>query len=207
MIRANAIIRDYLTEDSSRPLSITVRDDDGRTVALFNPKETAHMADVQTLMQSVFSLQVMALAVLLSCAVVMLIVWPVRALAAALLYGSLLTVGVLLMAGLVAASGFDGAWSQFHVIAFSNDLWQLDPDTDHLIQMFPEAFWFDVTALIGAATIAQATLLAGISSLYLFLTRERAEKVVKPQPVLPGPAGHPRTPPRLSPPDPRHYVR
>jgi integral membrane protein (TIGR01906 family) len=111
------------------------------------------------------------------------------------------------MTGLIAVSGFDGAWTQFHVVAFSNDLWQLDPDTDHLIQMFPEAFWFDVTALIVAATIAQAALLAGLSGIYLFVTRERAEKVVKPQPILPGPSAHPRTPPRLTPPDPRHYVR
>jgi integral membrane protein (TIGR01906 family) len=207
LIRANAVIADYLRNDSERPLSITVRDDQDRTVALFSPKETAHMADVQDLVQTMFSVHVLALAVLLTCAVVMLIAWSARALAAALLYGSLLTLGVLLMAGLVAASGFDGAWNQFHHIAFTNDLWQLDPDTDHLIQMFPEEFWFDVTSLIVAATIAQATLLAGLSGLYLFLSRERADHVVKPQPQIAGPAGHPRTQPRLGPPDPRHYVR
>lgn len=208
LIRANGILVRYLTDSGPRPLSIAVRDDEGDIVPLFNPRETAHMADVHSLVQAMLSVQVLAVAVLLTAAVAMLVLWPARVLAAAALSGSLLTVSTLLLASMIALSGFDSAWSQFHVFAFSNDLWQLDPDTDHLIQMFPETFWQDITTLIGMVTFAEALLIAGVSGVYLFLTRERdTARYINPEPILPGPAGHSHTaPPRLSPPDPRHYV-
>jgi hypothetical protein len=120
-----------------------------------------------------FKAQVFAIAVVLTTAVDP--ACGVRSTGAALLYGALLTAGTLVATGLLAVGGFDAAWSQFHVIAFSNDLWKLDPDTDHLIQMYPEAFWFEITAILGAATLLEAAALALVSGAYLFTTRERVD--------------------------------
>ncbi len=197
LLRANGEIHQYLTGDYEGPLSIAVQYKDGSTGPLFSAKETAHMADVRDLVRAMFAVQIAAIAALLALAVIMLVMWPPRALAAASLYGSLLTGGVIVMGGLLVLTGFDAAWSQFHVIAFTNDLWNLDPDTDHLIQMFPEAFWQRATVAIGGAVLFEATLIAAVAGVYMYLTRPQPEldPPVKPEPPLPGRAGHARVSP------------
>jgi integral membrane protein (TIGR01906 family) len=207
LLRANGEIQRYLTHDTSGPLAISVKDKTGKDISLFNARETAHMGDVQDVVQLLFAVQVASIALLLTLAVVLLVLWPPRALFAAALYGSLLTGGIMGMAAFIALTGgFDAAWSQFHGIVFSNDFWKLNPATDHLIQMFPEAFWQRITTMIGAFTLFEAGLISVISLVYLRHSRPEAEPVViKPQPQLPGPAGHSR--PRLAPPDTRHYLQ
>ena len=74
------------------------------------------------------------------------------------LAGGVLTLALLLLVGLLALTGFEGLFLAFHRISFSNDLWQLNQNTDFLLMMFPQAFWFDATmrvaggAVIGALT-------------------------------------------------------
>jgi integral membrane protein (TIGR01906 family) len=205
LLRANDDIHDYLVNDRPGALSPAVTNGDGETEALFNVRETAHMADVRDLTAFLFNVQLFAVALLITLAVALLVLFPPRALAAAALYGSVLTAGVLGVASLAALSGFDSAWSQFHGIAFTNDFWELDPDTDHLIQMYPEAFWFDITMLIGIATLLQAVLIASASVTHLILTAPRRElrklPAPRPEPV------RPELRPRLGPPDPKHYSR
>src|SRR5207245_10241376 len=116
-----------------------------------------------------------------------------RGLAVASLGGALLTGGVLALAGVAFATGFDSAWTQFHVLAFSNDFWALDPSRDHLIQMFPEAFWRDITTLIGAVTMLEALLIAGPATVYLIRSRANDEgRAVAPKPEVAGRDGHAR---------------
>lgn len=214
LIRANGEIRDYLMQPDPGPLSIEVTNRIGETGPLFSAKETVHMADVRDLVQAMFVVQMASVVLALIIAVLMAVMWPPRALAAALLYGSMLTLAVIGTAAALAFTGFDSAWSEFHGIAFSNDLWQLDPDEDHLIQMFPEDFWFEATTLIGGAIAVQALLIASISSLYLFLTRHQGideagqRVVIEPRPdhprlEVPGRAGHAHMPR----PDARHSAR
>ena len=74
--------------------------------------------------------------------------------------GSGLTLGLMLALGLGIAVDFGGLFWQFHLISFSNDFWQLDPKTDHLIQIIPVGFQLDTMAawviqsLIGTAAVA-----------------------------------------------------
>jgi integral membrane protein (TIGR01906 family) len=207
LIRANAQLVRYLTADDPSPLSISVVNNRGEEEALFTPREIAHMADVRGIVQSVFKAQIATVAFVLTLAVVMLLLWPPRALAAAALYGSLTTGALIGLVGFIALSGFDSAWSGFHNVLFSNDFWRLDPSTHHLIQMYPEAFWLRVTIALGAATLLEAALIALISGVYLLLSRPGEEEppVEKPVAAVPGPAGHSR--PRVAPPNPRHYIR
>jgi integral membrane protein (TIGR01906 family) len=205
LIRANGEIRDYVNGGDA-PLSITVTNLGGEQERLFTPRETAHMADVRDLVGAMFTVQVAAVAIVLTLAVVMIALWPPRALVAASLYGGVLTALVLGSVGVLAVSGFDSAWSQFHGIAFSNDLWKLDPDTDHLIQMYPEAFWQRITLLLGVVILLQALLISAVSSAYLLLSRPvQDEPIERPRPEIPGAPGHGR--PRIARPNPRHFVR
>lgn len=36
---------------------------------------------------------------------------------------------------------FNGFWTTFHQLFFTNDLWLLNPATDLMINLFPEAFF------------------------------------------------------------------
>jgi hypothetical protein len=106
----------------------------------------------------------------------------------------------------IAASGFDSAWTEFHVVAFSNDLWQLDPTRDHLIQMYPERFWLEVTTLIVTLTLLEGALIGGATAGYLLLSRpQHVPLKALLAPEVAGPAGHSR--PKLTAPKPRHYFR
>jgi integral membrane protein (TIGR01906 family) len=77
--------------------------------------------------------------------------------------------GLLGVAGVGALVGFEELWTRFHLLAFTNDLWKLDPDTDHLIQMFPEDFWLDATLLVAGLTALEALALLAASAVYLRL--------------------------------------
>lgn len=205
LIRANGEIQDYVT-GGDEPLSITVTNLAGEQESLFNPRETAHMADVRDLVGAMFTVQIAAVAIVLTLAVVMIALWPPRALVAASLYGGVLTAVVLGVAGTLAISGFDGAWSQFHGIAFTNDLWKFDPDTDHLIQMYPEAFWQRITLFLGSLILLQALVITAASSAYLLLSSPPdEEELERPRPQVAGSSGHGRR--RVARPNPRHYVQ
>ena len=177
--RAGRELREYFNNKQST-IHILVQED-GQEVALFNDRETAHLHDVKHLFRLTFAVQELGVAYLFTY-VVGVFVWAregsLRRLATQVLAGSLVAMVAIAGLGAVALAGFDRAFEQFHLIAFSNDLWQLDPRTDHLIQMFPEGFWFDVTMLVGLLTLAEAALLAVGSGLYLGLTRRRRTTVV-----------------------------
>lgn len=196
--RANRDLIRYFNDDEQRFLRVIVRDNENKEVSLFNPRETAHLADVKNLFQKVFFIQQAALVYVLAF-VVLVFLWageaPLRSLATALLRGSLVTVALVAVAGLAALVGFDEVWLRFHFLAFANDLWRLSPATDHLIQMFPRDFWYAVTLLIGGVTALEALLLAGLSGLYLYATRslvalEPARRPLLPQRPRPGQLPH-----------------
>ncbi len=175
--RAVQEIVDYFENDA--PVLRIVVTVDGREEALFDDRETAHMQDVKALMRVVFRVQEASLVAVMSY-VALVVLWAsevsVRRLAQLALGGiaaGLLAVGVI--AGF-AVTGFDRAWTAFHEIAFRNDLWQLDPDTDRLIQMFPEPFWQEATYLAGAIIAAQGLLIVALCAGYLIATGRRARR-------------------------------
>ncbi len=179
--RAGRELRTYFNNDEDT-IHVLV-EDQGREISLFNARETAHLRDVKNVMQVTFRIQELA-AVFVFTFVVAVFIWAregsLRRLATQLLAASLLAIAVILGLAVVALLGFDRAFEQFHLIAFDNELWLLDPRTDRLIQMFPEGFWFDMTMLVGLLTLAEAALLACVAGLYLGLTRRRLAVVLTP---------------------------
>ncbi|HEY8768363.1 MAG TPA: TIGR01906 family membrane protein [Dehalococcoidia bacterium] len=204
---ANGQVRHYLVSPDAGPLAVTVTDNAGVSGPLFNARETVHLADVRSLLQLMFKIQLLSVALVLTLATAMVILWPTRVLAAAALWGGLLTTAVIGIVGAVAVSGFDAAWTQFHQLAFTNSFWQLNPLTDHLIQMYPDQFWQDVTTALGGFLMVQAVGLTVLSATYLVLTRPNGNLIeARLRPAQPDRDGHPRHP-RLMPPNPRNYVQ
>lgn len=179
LLRSSADIRRYFRDDRESVV-IRVRNDQGETESLFNSRETQHMHDVKSVMRGAFRVQ--EVAVLFVCAyVVTTFIWAressARGLAMQLLLAGVAGLVAIGAIGVVAALGFDAFWERFHGVLFDNDLWQLDPDRDHLIQMFPEDFWQDVVIWIGAVTVGELLVLAAASAAYLGLTRNRERTV------------------------------
>ena len=97
--------------------------------------------------------------------------------------GGAATLGLVVVVGLASLVGFDRLFLAFHLVSFSNDLWQLDPARDNLIAMYPEGFFFDATMLIALSTIVEALLLSVVPLYFLWWRPRRAGKTAEPQAV------------------------
>ena len=202
--RANRELVTYFRAEDPAPLRIVVTNVDGEEDQLFNARETAHLGDVRDLFQGLFTVQMLSVALTLVLVVTLFASAPLKVLARALATGAAFTLALVGASAVLAYAGFDEVWRQFHFLAFTNDLWELDPKTDHLIQMFPQDFWFDITLLIGASTMLEALLIGAVSGTYLYLTRWQEEEQLGPREPLRRPL-EPR--PRIPPPRPRHLAR
>jgi integral membrane protein (TIGR01906 family) len=171
-------LRDYFN-NGEKTFFHTVSED-GLTGPVFSARETRHMEDVKSLLVKVNRAQEIS-SVYVLVYVVAFFIWAregnVRQLAAQSLAGLGLGLIVVGGAGVVALFGFDAASERFHNVAFSNDFWRLNPQQDHLIQMFPEAFWRDMTILLGAMCAIEAGIIAAISAIYLLSTRSERRRL------------------------------
>jgi integral membrane protein (TIGR01906 family) len=182
LIAATQDVRAYFN-NSADYLRTRVHDPTGAVVPLFNTKEVLHMRDVKALVHGVYDAEAFALCVI-AAYVVGVCLWSraisIRTLARQALKGAVATVVLLVVFGIAGATGFDSLFIRFHEIAFSNSNWLLDPARDHLVQMFPEGFWLDVTMLIAGLTILEALLLGGGAWLYLRRHPEPAPAATEP---------------------------
>jgi integral membrane protein (TIGR01906 family) len=181
--RSAANIVDYF-EDDRDLLRIRVVDD-GEEEALFSSKEVQHMRDVKSLMQAVFRANEVSLAFVLTY-IAGVFAWAgagsLRRLAWEALAGMGVAVACVGVVGLFAAIGFDSTWRQFHELVFSNDLWQLNPATDRLIQMFPEPFWKRETFILAGITIGEAVAIVAVAVACLVFGRRTS---TEPRPDAP----------------------
>ncbi len=180
LLRASGELRAYFNNAEDSVLIRVVRN--GETVSLFNERETEHLRDVQGLFRTTFRAQEAAVVFILAY-VVMVFLWArersLRRLAREVLVSGVASLASLLFAAVILLTGFDAAFERFHLIAFDNDLWQLDPRSDHLIQMFPEEFWYDVTLWVAIATAVELIVLSIGAGALLGLTRGERLRTVR----------------------------
>ena len=125
---------------------------DGAEYAAFNQKEQQHMADVQDLFalcQALASFPKTLCASLILLQKInldLLFKWFRRTLIAIL---AVVTAVIIL-----ACIDFDSLLILFHKVAFTNDLWLLDPQTDLLIRLMPTEFFVSYAAIIGGLWLA-----------------------------------------------------
>ena len=127
--------------------------------AIFNDREVAHMADVQTVFQ--FALRVWQFAFILFV-LLAFVLWKKgeqTMVTAALRQGGLLTSVIILMIGLLAVFAWQAWFEMFHRLFFDSGSW-LFSYTDTLIRLFPIEFWFDSVLTISILSFVGGTLLA-----------------------------------------------
>ena len=123
----------------------------GREQEFFNDREKAHMIDVKNLFMG--GIWIRRILILIFLFVIFLLVklkleWK-RILCKCLLIGFGLFLGLVAGIGGLVVSNFNKYFLLFHKVAFRNDLWLLNPETDFLIRMLPEGLFLDMVVRIG----------------------------------------------------------
>ena len=167
LILAGKRIRDYFNNEE-RWLNVQVPIRGGEPEPLYNTTEILHMWDVKVLIRTLYNVQLIVGLYILLFVPAGLAIAPrtfPRMLLRLIAWGAGLTLAIVFVTGLLSLTGFSQTFYVFHVIAFTNDLWKLDPARDYLIAMFPEGFFFDATMVLAALTVIQ-----GLWLLYLSLS-------------------------------------
>ena len=175
--QVSADIRGYFNS-RGEPLSLRTRVF-GVERELFNPREIRHMRDVKHLVWGVYVMAAVTALYLLAVIAIGLArhrLQYAEVLARRLLWGGGLTITLIVGIGLFALVGFDTLFSKFHQLSFANDLWQLDSNTDFLVMLFPEDFWFDATMWVATRALAGALVLGVAGAAYLLYLRLRTDK-------------------------------
>lgn len=133
----------------------------GNTRTAFWPDEQSHMDDVRNLFELARNVRwyLSLWGILLVSAAVAL---TRKDWVACLRHGYLKALAVWGIALLVlvawAASDFNQAFLMFHGMLFNNQLWIMNPDTDLMIRMLPEAFFRDIALYALGAMLAALAL-------------------------------------------------
>ncbi len=160
----------------------------GTEYLAFNQKEQQHMADVQGLFLLAKDVMQIGLAIaglMLVGLVLPDLIWNTglmnalifaatdlrpQELGRSLRKGLLAVLGMAAAVAIWAAIDFDSLFILFHRLAFTNDLWLLNPQTDLLIRLMPTEFFVAYAAVIGAIWATGMGIVIFLTSL---LTKER----------------------------------
>ena len=172
LMQAGSELRRYFNS-SQEPLSVRTRIY-GLEQELFNQREVLHMADVKRLIWGVYAVGAVT-GVFMLVLTLGGLVWRPQIYAARLaryyLFGGIVTLIIVLAVGLFSLVGFDSLFLKFHQISFRNDLWQLNQNTDFLLMMFPQGFWFYATVWVTTVTVIGAVIAVVVSGSYLLWRR------------------------------------
>lgn len=149
LMRATTTLFDYLHD---------VRDDlvveanvNGNQREVFDEREKAHMVDVKGLYLNAMRVR-NYLGILGILLLFLTLLFTDKNRLQHLYHSYKIGVGlffsVILALGIFALIDFNTFWTNFHHIFFSNDLWILDPNTEILINMVPEPFFFSLVFFI-----------------------------------------------------------
>lgn len=133
----------------------------GEEREVFNERETAHMVDVRALYQNAMLVRNLLAGVFVLGVVVLLVLRQKRALidlAEGIVNACAVFLAIFLAIGFFAYVDFNRFWTCFHQIFFQNDLWLLNPNTDIMIMMVPEGFFYDLVFKIAINFLVIAML-------------------------------------------------
>lgn len=114
-------------------------------LSYFQAHEQAHMADVRSL-TALLRQVLLALWLCVACLGFFLRQKAVSKTIAIALFSVLIAVLLVIAYAFI---DFDGLFILFHKLAFTNDLWLLNPATDYLIQLMPIGFFMTYALSIG----------------------------------------------------------
>ena len=180
---ATGLDREELVGVADQLISYFNSDEEFVNIDLFEQREVAHLKDVKGLVRLVYHLQLATLAYIVLYVAVNFALkrgafW--RGLAKRLIWGSWTTVALLAVLGLWAAVGFESLFLWFHLVSFSNELWQLSPG-DNLLLMFPQGFFNDAALFVAGGAILEAIIIGAVTWGIVAVRRRQKQQAWLPQ--------------------------
>lgn len=145
----------------------------------FNEKEILHMDDVKDLFNLARVVKYIGITIII---LGFYYFWKSKSLmllSRAFLYGLFFNHILLIIVGLLAYKDFNKYFTYFHLVFFTNDLWILDPNTDLMIQMLPEAFFIGVAINIMISFLIYLAILQIVSYLYIRKDKINNERAIR----------------------------
>jgi len=140
----------------------------GEKTEVFGERETQHMVDVKDLFIKGILMRNISipLIIIISLFIIKKDKYWRNGFSKTLLYTSVCNIAILGILLILMAIDFYKYFTYFHLMFFTNDLWLLNPNTDVLIQMVPEVFFYDTALKIVTYFIGTLVVL-GLFGLYL----------------------------------------
>ena len=167
-------IRNYFINGGNLDPKITTNEK--KEISAFNTRELIHMKEVHAIVVGVKNSSLISFFILFS----IFLYFIIRKHLKGFLYilkilekSSLLGILFIIITGIIILLFFEKLFLLFHKISFANDYWQLNPEKDFLIVLFPFDFWINATIFIVITSIILILFSFGFS-LYL---RKITEKV------------------------------
>ena len=164
----------YFTGSLSSPqIDIEV---DGRVTPIFKERELSHLEDVRELFRmGILAKHVSEVLIIIGIGAMISLYKkspdqsPRKCadnhLAKSLKLSSAILCAIVLLIAVGAMSDFPKWWTTFHLTVFNNDLWLLDPQSEKLIQIFPEDFFFSAVTRVFLTSLGITALYLGLSLL------------------------------------------
>ena len=153
-------------------INLTVQQQ-GQSVALFNQDEIIHFRDVKKLFLLDYNVLIGTLFYCLFFSWVSVFRENGRyrkKLAVATLWGSGITLGLMLALGIGTLVDFNNLFYDFHLLVFTNTFWSTE---GNMLLLFPDGFWYDAATYIVIGIAALAVILGGAS--WIYLARHKAK--------------------------------
>ena len=174
---ATFALLDYIHLERDNIVSIS--EVKGQQREVFNERETLHMKDVKDLYQNVLTARTVLLILGIVSFLFMIYSYQKQKRSWRDLLADLATsylqvsfcLGVLAFALIAwAVMDFTSFWIGFHQLFFTNDLWQLNPATSLMINMFPEVFF---AGMVFRIIITFVLFYGSILGIVLFYRKKR----------------------------------
>ena len=141
----------------------------------FNSREKMHLLDVKELIkQALFIFNIIGIIILLLISY-LIVKKRFNELGNVAFSSGVTTLTLLILFIGAIAYDFDKLFLGFHFLSFNNDLWMLNPDTDNLIAMFPEGFFYDISMKMVVIT----GIFSSVLMIFGLITKNYSVKTIK----------------------------
>lgn len=125
----------------------------------YNDKEKRHLEDVKQLFLIERLILKISMIMIILSGLYLFYIKKLHIFLKGIIVGSAGLIGSILLLLIAAIVNFQSAFIIFHKILFSNNLWQLNPATDNLINLLPQEIFYDIAVKIIIITIVTSIII------------------------------------------------
>ena len=139
----------------------------------FNEKEKLHLKDVKNLFKKIFLIFYISLILTISLLIYFIYKKYYKTIWSSFFISTLILIIIILLFFII---DFNYLFTKFHIIMFNNYLWQLNPNEDNLINLFPEKLQYDIIRKIFINILISNILLLSLALIIKFKIKQKVFK-------------------------------